>query len=62
MEYAQAVRFLKGGRAGGSYGIREEDLKGWLQEALREKKPVRRRWQLLVRLTQNTFKYGVVPE
>ena len=61
-EIVQAVRGLKGGRAGGLSGIRAEDLKGWLCEASREKNLVRRRWRLLVRLTRRTFEDGVVSE
>ena len=62
-EISQAVRGLKGGRAGGLSGIRAEDLiKGWLQEASRDNNLVRRQWRLLVRLIQRTSKDGVVPE
>ena len=49
-EIAQAVRGIKGGRAGGMLGMRTEDLKGWFQESSRDKNPVNRRWRLLVRL------------
>ena len=58
----QAVRGLKGGREGGLYGMRTEDLKGWLREASQEKNPVRRWWRLLVRLIHRTFKDGVAPK
>ena len=40
----------------------EEDLKGWLREAMRTKAPVRRSWELLVMLVQQTFRYGTPPE
>ena len=59
---AQAVRGLKRGRAGVPSGMRAEDLKGWLQDASREKNLVKHQWRLLVRLAQRTFKDGVVPE
>ena len=49
-EVASAVRILNGGRSGGPSGMRTENLKGWLQETTRKKEPVRRRWELLVRL------------
>ena len=42
--------------------MQAEDLKEWLQEALRDKNPVRRQWRLLVSIIQRMFKYGVVPE
>ena len=61
-EVAQKVRRLKGGRVGGPSGMCEEDLKGWLWESSWEKKLVKCRWQLLVRLIQRTFEDGVVPE
>ena len=54
------VRGLKRGVLGGLSGMRAEDLKGWLQEASREKNPVRRQWQLLVRIVKRTFEDGVV--
>ena len=57
----QAVRGLKRGRSGSLYGMQAEDIKGWLQEASQEKNPARRECRLLVRLTQRTFKDGVVP-
>ena len=40
--------------------MRVEDLKGWFREAMREKNPVQRQWQILVRLIQRTFGYGTV--
>ena len=61
-EILQAVRGLKGGRKGNPSGVQAEDLKEWLQRALRENIPVRRRWQLLLRFIQRTFEDGVVPE
>ena len=54
-DIVQAAKDLKGGRAGGLLGMRAEELKVHLQEALRENNPVRRRWRLLVRLIQKTF-------
>ena len=39
-----------------------EYLKGWLQGTSWEKKPVRRWSELLVRLVQSAFYYGVVIE
>ena len=54
----QAVRNLKGGRASDPSGMQAENIKGWLREASREKKLVRRRWRLLVRLIQRTLKDG----
>ena len=59
---AQAVQGLKRGSAGGPSGMRTEDLKVWLREASRETNPVKHRWQLLVRLIQKNFEYGVVPD
>ena len=61
-EIEQAVRGIKGGRAGGPSGMQTEDLKGWLRKASMYNNPVRRRWRLLVGLIQRTFKDGVVPE
>ena len=52
---AQAVWYLKRGRAGGPSGMSAEDLKGWLREASRETEPVKHWWKLMVRLIQKTF-------
>ena len=41
--------------------MRSEDLKGWRKEANREKDPVGRRWEMLVRLVQVMFRDGTVP-
>ena len=60
-EVAEAVRVLKGGRAGGLSGMHTNESKGWLQEATRKKEPVRRWWDLLVRLVQRTLGYGTPP-
>ena len=62
LDIEQALRVLKGGIAGNLSGMWEEYLKGWLQEASREKKPVRRRWRFLLRFIQRMFNNGVVPE
>ena len=62
VDIEQAVRSLKGGRAGGTSVMRADDLKGWLREASRENNPVRRQWKLLVRLINRMLKDGVVPE
>ena len=35
-----------------------EDLKEWPREDMQEKKPVQRRWHLLVRLIQRAFGYS----
>ena len=43
-EIGKAVRGLKGGISVVLYGMWEEDLKRWLQEASWEKNLVRRRW------------------
>ena len=42
--------------------MRVEDLKGWRQEAKREKDPESRRWELVVRLVQVMFRDGTVLE
>ena len=55
------VKGLKGGRAGGPLVMHAEDLKGWLRESPRKKEPVRRRWEVLVRLVQRMFGYGDPP-
>ena len=59
-ETEQAVVGLKGGRAGGPSIMRAEDLKVWLWEASWGNNPVRRQWQLLVRIIQMKLEYGVV--
>ena len=59
-ETEQAVIGLKGGRAGGLSIMRAEDLKVWLWEASWGNNPVRRQWQLLVRIIQMKLEYGVV--
>ena len=53
---------MKGGRKGGPYGMREEDLKGCRKEAKREKEPEGRMWELIVRLVQVMFRDRTVPE
>ena len=50
-----AVRVMKGGRAGDPPVMRAEDLNVWLWESTRKKELVRRSWELLVRLVQQTF-------
>ena len=40
--------------------MRAEDLKGWIMEAKHEKDPVRRRWELVVRLVQLVFLGGTM--
>ena len=47
---------LKGGIAVCPFGMRVKDLKGWLQEAKREKDPEGRRWYPVVRLVQVMFR------
>ena len=37
------------------------DLKGWRKEAKREKKPVGRRWDMVVQIGQVMFSDGTVP-
>ena len=59
---AKAVRGMKGGRAGVPSGMHTEDLKGWLREATCMKSPVRRRWELLVRLLHQMFRDDTSPE
>ena len=61
-EVETAVKGMKGGRVGGPSLMRIEDLNGWIQEAKRKKEPVRRRWELLVRLVQQKFEDGTPPE
>ena len=61
-DIAQAVSGIKGEKAGGPLGMWSEGLKVWLQEASREKNPVRRPWKLLVRPIQSTFEDGLVIE
>ena len=61
-EIEQSVKGLNGGRADGPSGMQAEDLKGWSQEASREKNLVRRWWRLLSRLIQRMFEDGVLPE
>ena len=39
-----------------------KDLKGWLQEYNRKKDPVRRQWELLVRLIHLAFGDVTLPE
>ena len=41
--------------------MRAEDLKGWLREATRKKFPVRRQWELVVRLVHLTFEDRTPP-
>ena len=60
-ELETAVKGLKGGIAGGPPGMHAEDLKWWIQEATRKKEPVRRQWELLVRLVQRTSGGGTPP-
>ena len=38
--------------------MRAEDLKEWCKKAKREKEPVGRRWELVVRLVQVMFRVG----
>ena len=42
--------------------MRAEDLKGCIRKAKREKDPVRRKWELVMRLVQLEFGVGTVPE
>ena len=42
--------------------MRVEDFRGWLREETCKKYTVRRRWELLVRLVQRTFRGGTPPE
>ena len=58
----EVVRGLMRGRAGGPLGMGAEDLKGWVREATRKKEPVRRRWEILVRLVHQAFGDGTPPE
>ena len=58
-EMRQAVHGLKGGIEGGPSGIQVKYLKGWLQEASREKNPMKYWWRLLIRLIQRKFDNGV---
>ena len=53
-----------GGRdiRGAGKEMRTEELKRWLRETKREKDPVRRRWELVVRLVKVMFGDGTVPE
>ena len=41
--------------------MRAEDLKGLCKEAKREKEPVGRIWELVVRIVQVVFRYKTVP-
>ena len=61
-ELVEAVWGLKGGRSGGASGMSAEDLKGWMREETRTKAPVRRSWELLVRLVQRKLGEGNPPE
>ena len=36
-------------------------MKGWCKDAKREKEPVGRIWELVVRLVKVMFRYGTVP-
>ena len=58
----EAVRGLEGRRAGGPLGVHVEDLKGWLQDAMRKKEPVRRKWEILVQFLHSKFREGTPPE
>ena len=49
-------------RSGGPSGMRAEDLEEWLREASRETNPATHWWRLLVRIIQNNFDDGAVPE
>ena len=57
-----AVQGLKGGRAGIPSGMRMEDFKVWIRDAKREKYPMRRSWELAVRIAQLEFGDGIVPK
>ena len=61
-EIYMTVRGLEGGRAGGSSGMRAKYLKGWHQEANRDKDTEGRRWEPMVRLVHVIFRDGTVPE
>ena len=41
--------------------MREEELKGRRKDAKREKDPIGRRWEMVVRLVQVMFRDGTVP-
>ena len=55
------VQGMKVGKARVLLGMRTEDLKGWLRESIRNKDPVRRRWELVVRLVNIKFGDGTLP-
>ena len=55
------VQGMKVGKARVLLGMRTEDLKGWLRESIRNKDPVRRRWELVVRLDNIKFGDGTLP-
>ena len=61
-DIAVKVRVLKGGRSGGLPGMSAEDLKGWLREATQKNYPVRRQWELVVRIVQRKFGDGTPQE
>ena len=61
-EVAQAVQGLKGGIEVVRSGMQVEYLKGWFQEASREKNPVKHWWRLLVRIIYRKFADGLVPD
>ena len=62
LEIELAVRSLKGGRAGGLLIMCAEDMKGCQQEKNRKKYPVRRRWEIVIRLVQMAFRDNTLPE
>ena len=49
------------GRAGGTSGMREENLKVWLREATREKDQGTRCWDKLASVTNLAFREGHTP-
>ena len=56
------MRGLKVGIAGGLLVMRAEDLKEWLRESKHNKYPVRRIWELFVRIIHLEFEGGTLLE
>ena len=60
-ELEMAVKVMKVGRAEGLSGMHTEDVKSWLQKAMRKRESVISRWEIFVRLVQRTFGDGTPP-
>ena len=59
---AVVVQKLRAGRAGGPLGMKEENQKTWIREAIMEKDPETEKWEKLVSIMQAAFQDEYISE